>query len=159
MGTNCTHLVAELFLFCYEKDFMISLTRDNQADSIEAFNSISRYFDGLLNIANVHLELMVDRIYPAELQLNKANSSDTEAPFSDLNLYIYNYSVSTKLYYKRDDLDFDIVNFTIHDGFKKLLQQGISEHEFYGDLVYKGRQIVGKSYFSEQFRNSLIVIQ
>ena len=88
MGTNCTHLVADLFLCGYEKDFMISLTRGNQADIIEAFNSISRYFDGLLNIANVHLELMVDRIYPAEVQLNKANSSDTEAPFSGLNSYI-----------------------------------------------------------------------
>ena len=135
MGTNCTHFVADLFLFCYEKDFMISITRDNQADIIEVFNSISRYFDGLLNIANVHLELMVDRIYTAELQLNKSNSSDTEAPFSGLNLYIYNDSVFTKIYDKRDDLDFDIVNFTIHDGFKKHLQQDKSEYEFYSDLV------------------------
>ena len=51
---------------------------------------------------------MVDRIYQAELQLNKANFSDTEAPFLDLNLSIPNGTVSTKLYDKRDDFDFDI---------------------------------------------------
>ena len=48
---------------------------------------------------------MVDRIYPAELQLNKANSSDTEATFLDLNLSIPYGTVSTKIYDKRDDFD------------------------------------------------------
>ena len=43
MGTNCTPLVAYLFLFCYERDFMLSLPVDNQSDVIEAFNSNSRY--------------------------------------------------------------------------------------------------------------------
>ena len=57
---------------------------------------------------------MVNRIYPAELQLNKANSSDTKAPFLDLNLSISNGTVSTKIYDKRDD--FDIVNFPFLDG-------------------------------------------
>ena len=52
---------------------------------------------------------MVDRIYPTELELNRANSSDTEAPFLDLNLCISNGTVSTKIYDKRDDFDFDIV--------------------------------------------------
>ena len=50
-------------------------------------------------------------IYPAELQLNKTNSSNTEVPFLDLNLSIYNDTVSTKIHDKRDDFDFDIVNF------------------------------------------------
>ena len=141
---------------------------------------------------------MVDRIYPTEFQLNRANSSDTEAPFLDLNLCISNGTVSTKIYDKRDDFDFDIVNFPSLDGdvprrtsygvyisqllrqgyryfklpkafskfyrrhsallekysvsLKTLLQQGISEQEFYGDLVYRFRKIVGKSNFSEQFR-------
>ena len=54
---------------------------------------------------------MVDRIYPTELRLNRANSSDTEAPFLDLNLCISNGTVSTKIDDKRDDFDFDIVNF------------------------------------------------
>ena len=69
---------------------MKSLSLEHQTDIIEAFNSTSRYLDDLLNIDNIYFEQMVNRIYPAELQLNKANSSDTEAPFLDLNLSISN---------------------------------------------------------------------
>ena len=96
MGTNCAPLVADLFLFCYERDFMLSLSDDNQADIIEAFNSASRYLDDLLNIDNPYFEQMVGQIYPPELKLNKANSSDTEAPFLNLNLSITNGIVSSK---------------------------------------------------------------
>ena len=91
------------FLLCCERAFMKSLSPANQADIIEAFNSTSRYLDDLLNIDNIYFEQMVNRIYPAELQLNKANS-DTEAPFLELNLSISNGTVSTKIYDKRDDL-------------------------------------------------------
>ena len=59
---------------------------------------------------------MVNRINPSELQLNKANTSDTEAPFLDLPLSISNGFVSFKIYDKRDDFDFDIVNFPFLDG-------------------------------------------
>ena len=88
MGTNCAPLVADLFLFCYERDFMLSLSEDYQSDVIEAFNSTSRYLDDLLNIDNNFFDSMVNRIYPSELQLNKANVSDTEASFLDLHLSI-----------------------------------------------------------------------
>ena len=101
MGTNCAPLVADLFLFCYERDFMLSLSDNNQSDVIEAFNSTSRYLDDLLNIDNPYFEQMVGQIYPTELQLNKANSSDTEAPFLDLNLSITNGIVSSKIYDKQ----------------------------------------------------------
>ena len=220
MGTNCAPLVADLFLFCYERDFIKSLSRENQADIIEAFNSTSRYLDDLLNIDNIYFDQMVDRIYPTELQLNRATSSDTETPFFFyLNVCISNGTVSTKFNDKRDDFDFDIFNYPFLDGdvprrpsygvyirfasassqlsdfndrnkaltakllrqsyryykflkafpkfyrrdsalvekysvsLKTLLQQGISESEFYGDLVYRFRKIVGKSNFLEQFRN------
>ena len=83
---------------------------------IEAFISTSRYLDDLLNIDNIYFDQMVDRIYPTELQLNRANSSDTEAPLLDLNLCISNGTVSTKIYDKREDFDFDIVNFRFLDG-------------------------------------------
>ena len=59
---------------------------------------------------------MVGHIYPTELQLNKANSSYTEAPFLDLNLSITNGIVSSKIYDKRDDFNFEIVNFPFLDG-------------------------------------------
>ena len=95
----------------HERDFMDSLNHDDQADVIEAFNSTSRYLDDLLNIDNPYFEGMVNQIYPPELQLNKTNISDTEAPFLDQHLSVANGFVSSKLYDKRDDFDFDIVNF------------------------------------------------
>ena len=90
---------------------MKSLTKEKRYDLIDAFNSTSRYLDDLLNIDNIHFEHTVHRIYPAELQLNKAKPSDTEAAFLDLTLSIHNDIVSTKIYDRRDDFKFDIVNF------------------------------------------------
>ena len=231
MGTNCAPLVADLFLFCYERDFMTSLSDVKQAEIIEAFRSTSRYLDDLLNIDNPlnpwpYFEGMVNRIYQPELQLNNANTADTEAPFLDLHLSISNGFVSSKIYDKRDDFDFDIVNFPFSGGdvprstsygvyiskliwfarvsshvadfnarnksltakllqqgyryhklrkifskfyrrryklvskfivgLKTLLHQGLSEPEFYGDLVYKFKIIVGRADFSDQFRKIIV---
>ena len=95
---------------------MSSLSEDNKSDVIEAFNSTSRYLDDLLNIDNNFFDSMTNRIYPSELQLNEDNVSDTEASFLDLHLSISNGFVQTKIYDKRDDFDFDIVNFPFLDG-------------------------------------------
>ena len=113
---SCGLLVADSFLFCYERDFMMSLSDDKQADVNEAFNTTSRYLDDILNINNVYFDNMVNQIYPSELQLNQANTSDTEIAFLDLHLSISNDIVSTKFYDKRDDFDFEIVNFPFLDG-------------------------------------------
>ena len=226
MGTNCAPLVADLFLFCYERDFMSSLSEINQANIIEAFNSTSRYLDDLLNIDNPYFENMVKQIYPSDLQLNKANASDTDAPFLDLHLSVSNGFVSSKIYDKRDDFNFDIVNFPFLDGdvprrpsygvyisqlirfarvcshvddfntrnkllsakllnqgyryhklrkafakfyrrhnelivkfnvgLRTLLRDGLSEPEFYGDLVYKFKKIMGRTDFTDQFRKIII---
>ena len=78
MGTNCATLLADLFLICFERDFMMSLSDDQQADDIDAFNTTSRYLDDILNINNVYFDNIVSQIYPSELQLNKANISDTK---------------------------------------------------------------------------------
>ena len=59
---------------------------------------------------------MVGRIYPPELQVNKANASDTEASFLEFHLSISNRFVSSKIYDKRDDFEFDILNFPFLDG-------------------------------------------
>ena len=48
MGTNCAPLAADSFLFCFERDCMLSLSDNNQTDIIEAFNSTSRYLDDLI---------------------------------------------------------------------------------------------------------------
>ena len=89
---------------------MMSLSADKDAEIIEAFNSTSRYLDDLLNFDNTYFDGMVKQIYPSELQLNKANSSDTEAPFLDLHLTISDGFVSSRIYDKRNDFDFYILN-------------------------------------------------
>ena len=82
MGTNCAPLLLTCFCSAMRgTSCSKSLTKEKRYDLIDAFNSTSRYLDALLNIDNIHFEHMVHRIYPAELQLNKANASDTEAAF------------------------------------------------------------------------------
>ena len=67
MGTNCALLVVNnLFLFCYERDFMMILSDDKQADVIDAFNTTSRHLDD-----NVYFDNMVKQIYHSQLQLNQ----------------------------------------------------------------------------------------
>ena len=72
--------------------------------------------DDILNINNVYFDNMLSQLYLSELQLNKANTSDTEAAFLDLHLSISNDIVSTQIYDKRDDFDFEFVNFPFLDG-------------------------------------------
>ena len=95
---------------------MTSLSDDKQADIIEAFISTSRYLDDLHKFGNPYFEGIVNQIYPPELQLNKAKTSDTEAPFLDLHLSISDCFDSSKIYDKRNDFDFDIANFPFLDG-------------------------------------------
>ena len=66
---------------------MISLSDDNQANFTEAFNSTSRYLDDLLNIDSPYFEGMGKQIDPPELQLNKANTSDTKAIFGFTSIH------------------------------------------------------------------------
>ena len=130
MGINFAPLVADLFLFCYERDFMKNLSSDNEADVIKAPNLTSRYLDDLFNIDNPYFEGMVNQIYPPELQLDKSNTSDIEAPFLDLHLSISNGFVLSKIYDKRDDFDFDIVNFPFLDG-------DVPRRPSYGIYIYQ----------------------
>ena len=95
---------------------MMSLPDDKQADIIDAFYTTSRCFDDISNIGNVYFDTMLSQIYPSELQLIKANTSDTEAAFLDLHLSISNDIVSTKIYDKRDNFDFEMVIFPFLNG-------------------------------------------
>jgi len=221
MGTNCAPLVADLFLYCFESEFMLSLKPDSQADIIKAFNSTSRYLDDIFNLDNPYFDGLISSIYPKELKLNKANSSDNSASFLDLDLSIQNGIISSKIYDKRDDFNFSIVNFPQLDGdvpratsygvyisqlirfaracssvedfnirnraltekllkqgyryhklrktfskfyhrnlllinkykcnLKTLLRQGIAHPEFYGDVMYKLRSIIGHKNFQNMF--------
>ena len=84
--------------------------------SNKAFNLTSRYLDDLFNIDNPYFEGMVNQIYPPELQLNKAYTSDTEAPFLDLHLSISNGFVSSKFMINVMTLILIVVNFPFLDG-------------------------------------------
>ena len=75
---------------------MMSLSDDKQADIIDASNTTSRFLDDILNIHNAYFDNMVSQIYPSELQLNKANTSDTKATFLDLHSTISNDIVLPK---------------------------------------------------------------
>ena len=94
---------------------MMSLSDNKKADITDAFSTTSRYLDDILNIYNVYFDNMVSQIYPSELQLNKAFTSDTEVAFLDLHLSISN-DISAKNYDKCDDFDFEINNFPFLDG-------------------------------------------
>ena len=111
MGTNCAPLIADLFLFCYERDFMSSLHKSKRYDLIDMFNDTSRYLDDIFTIDNPEFEKHIPDIYPRELQLNKANTSDKETSFLDLNIKVIGSDVHTSVYDKRDDFGFPIVNF------------------------------------------------
>ena len=95
---------------------MMALADNTQADTIQAFNTTSRYLYDILNIDSPYFEVMVTQMYPTELRLNKANSTDTEAPCFNLHLSISIGFVSSKIYGKRDDFNFDIVKFLCLDG-------------------------------------------
>ena len=86
MGTNCAPLIGDLFIFCYEREFMASLSYNKEAEIIQALTLHLKYQNDLLNINNPYFESMVSQMYPSELQLNEANASGAEALF--LN-YIY----------------------------------------------------------------------
>lgn len=78
MGPDCAPLIDDLLLFFYERDFMASLPYNKRLD---LFKYLTLHLNDLLNIDNPFLEGMVGKVYPPELQLNKANASDIEAPF------------------------------------------------------------------------------
>ena len=110
MGTNCAPLIADFSLFCYERDFMCNLHKSKQYDLIYLFNDTSRYLD---DIFTTEFEKHIPVIYPTELQLNRANTSDKETSFLDLNMKVIGSDVHTSVYDKRGDfgLRLPIVSF------------------------------------------------
>ena len=118
------------------------------AGIIDTFNTTSRYLDDILNINHVYFDNMVSQIYPSELQLNKANTSETEAAFLDLRLSISYDFVSTKIYDKRDDFDFEIVNFPFLDG-------DVPRYTFYGIYISQLVRFARASIYVADFNTSI----
>ena len=111
MGTNCAPLIADLFLYCNERDFMSDLHKSKRHDLIDMFNDTSRYLDDIFTIDNPEFEKYIRDIYPAKLQLNKANTSDKETSFLDLNIKVIGSDIHTSVYDERDEFGFPIDNF------------------------------------------------
>ena len=90
---------------------MSDLQKSKRFDLIDMFNDTSRYLDDIFTIDNPEFEKHIPDIYSAELQLNKANTSDKETSFLDLNIKVIGSDIHTSVYDKRDDFGFPIVNF------------------------------------------------
>ena len=117
MGTNCAPLIADLFLYCYESQFMARISKDpSKQHLIDKFNNTFRYLDDILALNNDDFNKYYEEIYPKELTLNKANSDNHHCPFLDINFHICNDKLNTKIYDKRDDFSFPIVNYPFLDG-------------------------------------------
>ena len=90
---------------------MSDLQKSKRFDLIDMLNDTSRYLDDIFTIDKPEFEKHIPDIYPAELQLNKANTSDKETSFLDLNIKVIDNDIHTSVYDKRDDFGFPIVNF------------------------------------------------
>ena len=95
---------------------MSNLHKSKQYDLIDMFNDTSRYLDDIFTIDNPEFEKHIPDIYPTELQLNKAITSDKEIFFLDLDIKVVGSDVHTSVYDKRDDFGFPIVNFPWFSG-------------------------------------------
>ena len=111
IGTYWAQLIADLFLYCYKRDFMSNLQKSKRFDLIDKFNDTSRYLDDIFTIDNPAFAEHIPDIYPREPQLNKANTFDTETSFLDLNIIVIGSNVHTSVFDKRDYFGFPIVNF------------------------------------------------
>ena len=112
MGTNCTPLLADFFLYSYENEFLNSMIRSGHRRLARSFNLCYRYIDDLIVFNNKKFLVYLKEIYPSQLTVEKANKSDHLADFLDLTFVIDSGGKrSTRLYDKRDDFDFHIVKF------------------------------------------------
>ena len=112
MGTNCAPLLADLFLYSYEAEFIQSLLKSGKKTVAKNFNFTFRYIDDVLSINNPKVGDYLGVIYPSELEIKDTTESSKSASYLDLLLNIDNKGkLQTKIYDKRDDFNFPIVNF------------------------------------------------
>ena len=112
MGTNCAPLLADLFLYSYESEFLQKLVKDKKIHEARAFNFTYRYIDDVLSINNSRFAEFLPLIYLPELEVKE--TTDTASSTSFLDVYLEfddSGQLSTKIYDKRDDFNFKIINF------------------------------------------------
>ena len=112
MGTNCAPLLADLFLYTYESEFIQTMQKSGAKNRCTSFNFTFRYIDDVLSLNNPKFGDYIDVIYPKELEIKDTTDSANFSNYLDLRLEILdNNNLSTSLYDKRDDFNFSIVNF------------------------------------------------
>ena len=112
MGKNCALLLADLFLYSYENEFLDKMIRGGHRRLARSFNLRYRYIDDLIVFNNKKFLDYLKEIYSSQLTGEKANKSDHLADYLDLTFIMDSEGkLSTRLYDKRDDFDFHIVNF------------------------------------------------
>ena len=112
MGTNCAPLLADIFLYSYEADFIQSLLSAGKKHLASRFNLHYRYIDDVLSINNPEFENYLGQMYPAELEIKDTTDSTTSASYLDLLLSIgRDGPLHTSIYDKRADFNFHITNF------------------------------------------------
>ena len=110
MGTDCAPQLANLFLFHYEYSYMKNLMKKNLCVA-KKFNDTIRYIDDLLTVNNSKFEKEICNIYPPELTLKRTSESERNVSYLDISISICGGKYVTEVYDKRDDFNFDIVNF------------------------------------------------
>ena len=112
MGTNCAPLLADIFQYSYEAEFIQSLLSAGMKRLASQFNFTYRYIDDVLSINDPDFENYLGQMYPPELEIKDTAESNTSASFLDLLLSIgRDVQLRTSLYDKRDDFNFHITNF------------------------------------------------
>ena len=108
MGTNCAPLLADLFLYSYEAEFLQSLYKSGSKKLARRFNNTYRYIDDLMRLDNPGISDYLPHIYPDELEIKETTESTNSASYLDLYLQVGTNGLHTKLYDKRDDFDLGI---------------------------------------------------
>ena len=112
MGTNCAPLLADLFLYSYENEFLDKLVKEGKRKLARKFNLSYRYTDDLISFNNKRFKEFISDIYPKELTISETTESTSVASYLDL-LFIRHKSnnITTELFDKRDAFGFHIMNF------------------------------------------------
>ena len=155
MGTTCALLLADqhVYLFTYENDYMQKLLKSKQLHKARSFNFTKRYIDDLLAVQNHYIHDAVKEIYPSSLELKETTDSTDGTSYLDLYLFKDQYGfLSRRLYDKRDDYSFNIVNYPFMDS---NIPQGPAYGVYISRLVAFARACQTLGDFNQRHKNLL----
>ena len=147
MGTSCAPHKANIYLHQYEHEHFIKLYEDNKVEELAKLEHIFRYQDDLLCLNDHGLfESILSEIYPPEMIINNTNISVRKSNFLDLTVSIYRGKFYVKLYDKRNDYTFDVINYPFLDG-------NIPKGQSYGIFI---SQLVRLARINSTFNNFIL---